>query len=165
MNNAFRASLLALSIGLLAAASAHAGTQTASFKVKVKVVNDCTISASDLSFGTVGLLNAAVDGASNVAIVCNNNAAYNVGLDGGAVNSSVAARQMAGAVVPTARIDYQLYSDSGRTQIWGDTVGTDTVSGVGNAGTQNLAVYGQIPAQSTPDADDYEDTLTATVTF
>ena len=48
---------------------------------------------------------------------------------------------------------------------WGNTVGTDTVSGTGNGNAQTLNVYGQIGSQTTPQPGAYADTVNVTVTF
>jgi spore coat protein U-like protein len=58
-----------------------------------------------------------------------------------------------------------LYSNAGRTTVWGNTVGTDTVAGTGTGATQSLTVYGRVPVQSTPGAGTYTDTVITTVTY
>ena len=65
----------------------------------------------------------------------------------------------------SATVTYSLYSDSGRTTVWGNTVGTNTVAGVGNGASQSYTVYGRVPAQTTPAAATYTDTITVTVTY
>jgi spore coat protein U-like protein len=62
-------------------------------------------------------------------------------------------------------INYALYRDSARTANWGNTVGTDTVSGTGTGANQSLTVYGRVPAQTTPVAGTYTDTIVVTVTY
>ena len=47
-------------------------------------------------------------------------------------------------------INYLLYTDSARTTVWGNTVGTDTVAAIGNGASQSFTVYGRVPAQTTP---------------
>ena len=64
-----------------------------------------------------------------------------------------------------ATITYSLYSDSGHTTVWGNTVGTNTVSATGNGAAQSYTVYGRVPSQSTPAAATYTDTVTVTVTY
>jgi len=61
-------------------------------------------------------------------------------------------------------VAYQLYRDSGRTQVWGNTVGTDTVAGTGTGSAQPLTVYAIVPAQTTPPAGTYTDTVVVSVT-
>ena len=65
----------------------------------------------------------------------------------------------------TNSIAYQLYQNSGRTTVWGNTVGTNTVASTGTGNSQPLTVYGNVPAQATPPAATYNDTITVTVTY
>ena len=60
---------------------------------------------------------------------------------------------------------YRLFSNSGRTTNWGNTVGTDTVAGTGSGAVQSLTVYGQIPAGQYLRPGNYADTITATITY
>ena len=64
-----------------------------------------------------------------------------------------------------ATINYSLYTDAGRTTVWGNTVGTDAVSATGNGASQSYTVYGRVPAQTTPAPATYTDTITVTVTY
>ena len=62
-------------------------------------------------------------------------------------------------------ITYTLYSDTNRTVLWGNTVGTNTVTGTGNGASQSYTIYGQVPPQNTPAPAVYTDTVTVTVTY
>jgi spore coat protein U-like protein len=64
-----------------------------------------------------------------------------------------------------ALLHYQLFSNSGYTTNWGNTVGTDTLAGTGNGTTQPLTVYGQIPAQQLATPGSYTDTIIVSVTY
>jgi spore coat protein U-like protein len=64
-----------------------------------------------------------------------------------------------------ALVNYRLYRDAGRTQNWGNSIGTDTLAGTGNGAAQAITVYGRVPAQSTPAAGTYTDTVAVTVTY
>ena len=91
-----------------------------------------------------------VDGQAEIQLVCTNTAQWNIGLDAGTFpGATVTTRAMTG---PTGfHINYELFSDPARTTNWGDTVGTDTVSGTGNGGVEVLnAPYGRIPASQAP---------------
>jgi spore coat protein U-like protein len=134
------------------------------FTVTAAVQNKCTVTAATLDFGTpVGLLTAAIQGTSTVTVTCASGTAYNVGLDGGQNSGNdINARKM---VLGVNSVGYQLYRDSGRTQVWGNTIGTNTVAGLGNGSAQNLTVYGQVPAQPTPPAGTYQDTVVVSVTY
>jgi spore coat protein U-like protein len=68
-------------------------------------------------------------------------------------------------VASAALINYSLFRDAPMTLNWGQTIGTDTVPGTGNGSAQPYQVYGQIPTQTTPAPDTYNDTITVTVTY
>ncbi|MBJ9682009.1 spore coat U domain-containing protein [Burkholderia multivorans] len=166
------AGLWILSAAMLGGA-AHAatysnGTATATFTVTLTLQPNCTIAANPLNFGTNGVLATAINQQTTLNVTCTNTTPYNVGLDAGTVTgSSVASRLMAGTSTgnTTTTVAFQLYQDAGRTTIWGNTQGTNTVAGTGTGAAQALTVYGQVPAQATPKPDTYQTTVTATVYF
>jgi spore coat protein U-like protein len=141
-----------------------ASPKSTTFTVSLTVQADCNISANSLSFGTTGLITSNIDQTTTLAVTCSNGSAYNVALDQGSVSgSTVAARLLGGTGSNT--VNFGLYRDSARSQNWGQTVGTDTVSGTGNGTAQTLTVYGRVPTQTAPAAGAYSSTITATVTF
>jgi spore coat protein U-like protein len=160
-----------LSLAVLAGMSvfvadrAWAATTTATFNVQLIIASECIIqSATDLDFGTDGVIAAAIDASSTLGIQCTSGTAYTVGLNAGTGSgATVAARRMTGSGAPT--VTYSLYRDAGRTQVWGTTIGTDTIAGTGNGAVQSLTVYGRVPTQTTPQPDTYTDTITVTVTY
>src|ERR1041384_7084283 len=146
------------------AGTSHAASTTSTFAVQVAITATCTInSASTLNFGTQGVLATNVDQTSTVQVTCTNTTPYNIGLDAGTgTGATVAVRKLTSG---GATVNYSLYSDSGRTTVWGNTVSTDTVAGTGNGSAQSFTVYGRIPAQTTPAPGNYTDTITVTVTY
>jgi spore coat protein U-like protein len=141
-----------------------AATATSSFTVSITLAATCTInSASALNFGNQGILSANVDQTSTIQVTCTNTTPYNIGLDAGTgAGATVATRKLTSG---GATVNYTLYSDTGRTTVWGNTVGTDTVAATGNGTGQNYTVYGRIPVQTTPAPGTYSDTITVTVTY
>jgi spore coat protein U-like protein len=143
---------------------AEASTATGSFNVQVTIAATCVVtSATNLDFGSQGVLAANVDQTSTTNVTCTNTTPYNIGLDKGVNGASVTTRQMKSA--GPALINYSLFSDAGRTVNWGNTVGTDTVAATGNGAAQPFTVYGRIPPQTSPLAAVYTDTITVTVTY
>jgi spore coat protein U-like protein len=143
---------------------AEAATATGSFTVQVTIAATCVVtSASNLDFGTQGVLVANVDQTSTINVTCTNTTPYNIGLDKGVNGASVTTRQMKSA--GPALINYSLFSDAGRTVNWGNTVGTDTVAATGTGSAQPFTVFGRIPPQVSPLPALYTDTITVTVTF
>jgi len=149
---------------LLATNASNAASTTTTFPVQMTITASCTInSATTLNFGSSGVLTANVDQTSTIQVQCTNTSPYNIGLDAGTgTGATVAARKMANGA---NTITYSLYSDSGRTTVWGNTIGTDTVAATGNGAAQAYTVYGRVPPQTTPAPAVYADTITVTVTY
>jgi spore coat protein U-like protein len=123
----------------------------------------CNVSATNINFGSIGLLSANIDATGTVTVQCTNTTPYNVGLGAGTgTGATVANRKMTNGA---ATVIYSLYSNSSRTTVWGNTVGTNTVSSTGSGSNQNLTVYGRVPVQSTPAPATYNDTIVVTVTY
>jgi spore coat protein U-like protein len=132
------------------------------FTATATVSKQCSVTATALDFGTVGLLLASTPGTSTIGVQCSSGSAYNIGLDQGLNGATITTRKMA---LGANLIGYQLYSNAARTTVWGNTVGTNTVAGSGNGSVQNLTVFGSVPAQATPSAGTYTDTIIVTVTY
>jgi spore coat protein U-like protein len=157
------AALLGFAVLGLTSTSAFATTQTTTFAVTASVQGSCTISATGLSFGAY--TGTALPGTSTISVNCTGGTTYNVGLNPGtSTGATVTTRKMTGQFL-NGTLAYSLFSNSGRSTNWGNTVGTDTVAGTGSGAAQTLTVYGNIPAGTAPAADGYSDTITATVTY
>jgi spore coat protein U-like protein len=134
-----------------------------SFFVTATVVPTCYVSATNINFGTVGLVTSNVDSTSTVTARCNNTLPYTVSLSGGnAAATDPTQRKMAKAA---ETVTYGLYRDAARLQPWGSTAGTDTVTGTGTGVAQNITIYGRVPPQTTGSPGNYSDTIVATVTY
>lgn len=153
------AALLGLSSPALAA------TATGSFTVQITIQASCVfVSATTLTFTAVGVIAANDDASTTLSVQCTNTTPYNIGLSAGlGTGATVASRKMTGT--GGALVNYTLYSDTNRTTVWGQTVGTDTVSASGSGAAQPYTVYGRVPVQTTPAPGAYTDTITVTVTY
>ena len=70
----------------------------------------------------------------------------------------------------TETLEYNLFSDPGRNTVWGSTVGTNTVGGLGTglANALTRTVYGQVlnnAANQAAAVGNYGDTITVTVAY
>ncbi len=149
-------------VGNCAAIGATNAT-AAPFTVTATYPAICSVSAATLNFGATGVLTTAVNGSSTLTATCSSTTPYNIGLNAGTGSgATVAARKMTSGA---ATVGYSLYTNSARTTIWGNTVGTNTVSGVGAGVAQNYTVFGQVPPQATPQPATYVDTIITTVTY
>ncbi len=137
------------------------GTANFSFSALATVQPQCSISASNMDFGSHSSLGAAADAASSIAVTCTNGAAYEVGLNNG-MNDLLGLRRMKSG---SNYIQYDLYRDSSRLLRWGNTLGLNTQTGTGSGSQQNLTVYGRVPLQTLPSPGTYSDTITVTITF
>jgi spore coat protein U-like protein len=152
-----------LSVAAMVAPANATTTKTATFLVSLTINSDCSISTSPLAFGSSGVLAAAINQSTSLTVTCSNTTPYSLGLDAGSVSgSTVATRLLSNG---TATVNFQLYSDTNHSVLWGNTVGVNTVSGVGNGSAQSVTVYGQVAAQATPTASTYTSTVTASVIF
>ncbi|MFS2008145.1 spore coat U domain-containing protein [Duganella sp. CT11-25] len=142
------------------------GSKTSTFDVTMKIITDCTINANPLDFGqSQGVLATNVNVNTTLNVTCTNTTPYNVGLSAGTgTGSSTAARLMSGTAANTSTVAFNLNLTAGGGN-WGNTQGTDTLSGTGTGAVQNHTVYGVVPAQATPQPDTYKSTITATVYF
>lgn len=155
---------LALLTGLGSASTGWAATATDTFQVTATVPDECIISATDMAFGNYSVTaGTAVDGATTLSVTCSGGTAYEVSLDAGAGSGATATTRKMTSGANT--LDYSLYQDAGRTQVWGDTAGSNTVSGSGTGSAQTINVYGRISASQAAAAGAYSDTITATISF
>ena len=134
----------------------------------------CTVNTSPAAFGAYAPLSGAPGLATgNISVRCTTVVGvlvnYSIDLGKGG-SSSFTPRTMASG---SNRLDYNLYTSSAYTSIWGDgTGGTshifsgDIVLALLNASTVNYPVYGRIPAsQKTVPPGSYNDAIVVTITY
>lgn len=145
------------------AAIGSTNATSVTFSVTATFPATCGIVSTVHNFGSSGVLTAARDATSTVTATCSSTTPYTIGLNGGTTGATdPTQRKMSKGA---ERITYGLYRDAARTQPWGSTIGTDTAGGTGSGVGQAYTVYGRVPAQSTPSAGAYADTIIATVTY
>ncbi len=136
---------------------------TTTFNVTAAVPATCSVTANNLNFGTTGALTTNADASTTLSPICTSGTPYTIGLDGG----------LSGATDPTQRkmtnaaesILYGLYRDSARSLPFGNTIGTNTLTGTGTGVSQSVSVYGRIRPQATPSPGIYNDTIVVTLTY
>jgi spore coat protein U-like protein len=135
----------------------------------------CSFSAVGVNFGVYDpLLATPSDSVGTVTVSCTNapppgnvTINYSVTLSPGSSGSFALRRMTAGP----SGLEYNLYSDAGRTLIWGDGGGgTGLVGGsIKVAGRQTISkdhpVYGRMPAQQDAGPGNYADTIVVTLAF
>lgn len=139
--------------------SAQAGTAGASLDMSAQVIDNCTISADPLSASgydyVVANNSSALDVTSTINVVCTNGTDATIDLGTG--NN---ARKLTDG---TNFLNYQLYKESGRTNVWGSGIESVSIIGTGNA--QPQTVYARIPGGQNVPVGSYTDTVTATINF
>ncbi|WP_331775742.1 Csu type fimbrial protein [Sulfurospirillum sp. 1612] len=137
----------------------------------------CTVSSTPVNFGNYDVFNSSpTDATGTVTVTCTGILGllgllvhYNVSLDSGnSGNSSARKMQQAGS---STDLEYNLYTDSGHSVVWGDgSNGSSTISSsltilqLG-ANTDNISLYGRIPAGQNVEAGSYSDIITVTVDY
>lgn len=134
------------------------------FTVSANVISSCYMSATNLNFGSVGVLDSNTDVTSVITAQCSNAMPYTVSLDDGSTTGGTTSIRL--MTDGSDEVQYQMFSDASRLPAnnWGDSV-AESVSGSGNGNNQSLTVYGRVPVQTTPVPSIYADTVTVTVTY
>jgi outer membrane usher protein len=148
------------------AAGAYAGTDTTTFNVTITVTSTCDIHTgptTNMAFGSVASTATAVPATSTLTVNCTSQTPYTVALDNGLHGGAGPVRAMQGG---SGTVGYQLYQDSGHSQVWGSTTGSsgNVYAGTGSGAAQSLTVYGLVASANSP-AGSYTDTITATVAY
>ncbi|MCA3867733.1 MAG: spore coat U domain-containing protein [Burkholderia sp.] len=151
-------------LGAPTCASLTTSNGTFPFSATANVINNCNISATNVSFGTASVLSGALTATVSITAQCTNGDAWKIALSGGSTgNVTARGMQRSGG---GGTINYGLYTDAARSIPWGDgTGGSSTATGVGTGTSQVVTVYGAVPAQTTPAPGNYSDTITATISF
>ncbi|MDO5758798.1 MAG: spore coat U domain-containing protein [Rhodobacterales bacterium] len=137
--------------------------ETFEFNVTATVEKGCSVSATDIDFGSQGGLASAVDANGRLNVLCTPGTDFQISLNNGQNGTAANDRKMRSAAGGTVR--YNLYRDPGHTALWGSTLSTDTLMSTGKGTTDTHTVYGQVPVQSTPPAGVYTDTIIVTLTY
>jgi len=165
-NKSFVAVALAATVAMVSSVPAIAGSTSSNLSVSATVNAQCTVTTGAVAFGTYNPLAATSnDATGTLNVTCTNGtpwtAAAGVGTGTGA---SMATRRMTSG---SNLLDYVLYTDSGRTTVWGDgSSSTSTVGSTGTGAAQPTTIYGRLPGgQSSAPVGSYADTVAVTIAF
>lgn len=137
-----------------------------SFTVSTTVINDCSLSATNINFGTAGVLNSTLNATGTLSVACTSNDPYAITLSAGSGSGASVADRRLTKSGGSEQVRYQLYRNAAYTQPWGDgTGGTTTATGTGTGSNQAFTVYARVLAQPTPSAGNYNDTIIATIAY
>lgn len=140
------------------------------FLVSATVQKNCTVAANNLTFNAVAAGTATAPGNTTMSIACTVNTPYTVGLLPLNVASTIGAGTMkGGAGGNTNTVQYQLYSNSGLSQVWGNTAAVGStgngVAGTGTGSAQALNVYAKTTSSTDVTPDTYTDTVQINVNY
>lgn len=136
-------------------------TSRPQINVSATVQPNCLIGADDLDFGIQGVLNTPTLSQSAMRVRCTPNTNYSIALNNGSTGTSPTDRRM---IFEGRSIQYGLYLDVARLSPWGTAPGTRR-QGTGSGQQANYTIYGLVPAQTTPPAGIYRDTIVVTVEY
>jgi spore coat protein U-like protein len=120
----------------------------------------CTVTITNLAFAAYDVFSKTkTTSTGKVKVKCNVLDTYTISLSAGF--GTFTSRVLESG---SDQLDYNLYTNSAHTTIWGDgTSGTSTVSATSTGAT--YTVYGLIPARQNVPVGTYSDTITVTVTY
>lgn len=155
----------AIAIACTLTSSISIADDVANMLVTANVAPSCQLnSVPTIAFGTLNPL-ADNDTQGDIVWVCTSGTNTVIELDGGG-SGNILARTMAGPIAP---LPYQLYTDAGRSQVFGDgTTGNAVgVAGVGYASPGTVTVYGRVAQADAQTAQNgnYNDTVVVTIVF
>ncbi len=166
MNRTARIALMFGGVVLGMAAPAFAQTATANLNVSATVNKTCTITTTAVAFGVydpvVTNASTALDAAGTIVVTCTKGAGTRIDLGLGA-NAAGSVRRMTGG---GDFLTYELYTDSGRTTVWGSGAGAgNTIGAAPSKAARTVDVYGRVAAGQDVSAASYTDTVVATINF
>jgi len=146
-----------------------AASKNANLDISASVAANCTITTGPVAFGAydpVGA-NAAADllATGSVTVACTKGSVTTIDLGNGLpANFSAGSRRMASG---TDFMNYALYKDAARTQVWGTgLVGGSTVAyNAASVVATAFTVYGTVPQAQNVSVGAYTDTVVATINY
>jgi spore coat protein U-like protein len=136
---------------------------------------DCSVTTPGVAFGNYDAsLPGPTDISGNLTVTCTRvvldpwNVGYTLSLSRGS-SGSYAPRQM---ISGPSRLNYNLYRDAGRSQVWGDgTASTGVVNATMRfnlfqfSSSASHSAYGRIPTGQGANPGNYADNIVVTITF
>lgn len=152
----------------LACRAAGAGSATANLAVTVTVQSTCAANANPLAFATYTAGGGPVTGSATITVKCSAEQAFKVALSPGTTpGGSISQRLLNNG---SQSLQYNLYTNSELSSIWGDGTTGVTLSGMTSSEgpATSLTVFAEVPDSvtnrlATPGI--YSDVVTITITY
>jgi spore coat protein U-like protein len=132
--------------------------------------SSCTVTTTPVNFGSYDVFsNSALDTVGQVSVNCSGGAStsYSVVIQlNKGLNGSIPQRKMQRSS-GNDTLSYNLYTNAGRSIIWGDgTGGSSTQTLNMNGGpASTLSIYGRVPPLQDVSIGNYTDSVTVTINF
>jgi spore coat protein U-like protein len=158
--------LIAL-MALVIAVPTFAATANANLNVTASVSAVCMITTSPVAFGAYDpvVANAATDltASGSVNVACTKGAAATIDLDNGGNFLGGARRMSSGSDF----LNYALFKDAARTQVWGTGLagGTTSAYNAASKAVSAVTVYGTVPQNQDVTVGSYADVVLATINY
>ncbi|HZF14705.1 MAG TPA: spore coat U domain-containing protein [Steroidobacteraceae bacterium] len=134
--------------------------------ISANLILDCSVSATDINFGSTATLGAASNTTGTVTVSCSSGVSYTLTMNAGTSAGGTITNRLMIRGGGTETIRYSLYTNSGRTIVWGNGTTGSTVTGTGGGNSQSYTVYARMPAQApTPPPGNYSDRITLTISY
>jgi len=126
----------------------------------------CTISVTSVAFGSYSVFTTTADDSTGtITYTCNSTASnISIALNDGSSSTFSPRTMRKGSEI----LQYNLYRNAARTNIWGDGTGGTSLYTRANPPNNNsvsLTIYGRIPALQDVSAGSYTDTVSAVINF
>ncbi len=112
---------------------------------------------------------ATVQTTGSIQFTCPSGTAYTIGLNAGTTPGATVTNRLLLRNSDQATLGYQLFNDASYTINWGNTAGTNWVSGNGTGNQQIATIYAQIPGGEAfflaSNGNNFMDTVTATLSW
>lgn len=159
---------IATALFALAARGVAAAPVSGTMEVSAVVVPNCRFTLTPLNFGSYDPLGTHqatdLDATATVVLSCTRNSQATISMDQG--RNPVAGTVLRGMVQRDQVLRYQIFRDSGRTEVWSTGGNALRFQADGDAGPRyEFTVYGRIPAAQEVASGMYTDVVTATVDF
>jgi spore coat protein U-like protein len=135
------------------------------------LLSTCTVATTGITFPAYASPGSAnSDSTGDVAVTCTATLLAGTGSYTIAISTGSGAFTNRTLISGTHFLNYNLYTDSARSIVWGDgTGGTQTVSDsyliLLTPTTRHYTAYGRVPGSQNKPAGTYTDTVTVTVTY
>ena len=152
----------------LACLAAHARSVTANLPVTATVQSACTASAESMALAPYTAGGGPVTGSAAITVKCSSGLAFKVALGPGVTpGGSISQRLLSNG---SQSLQYNLYTTSDLSRIWGDGTTGVTLSGMASSEglATNLTVFAEVPDSAVnrlamPGI--YRDLVTVTITY